>query len=76
VRNTPRGAAVGPAYLPSYTIQAKREALKWTKRELGEKAGLSDTFVSELERGIATGRLKHYEALRRALDLPITGQPQ
>jgi DNA-binding XRE family transcriptional regulator len=71
-----RGHLVGPAYLSPAEMKAKRKALGWTQDQLGLAAELSGSFVGNLECGQALGQLKHYKALRRALNLPIPGEPQ
>lgn len=75
-RGGPRGQEVGPAFLPRDQLTAARTGLGWTLDQLGQKAGLSGSFIGTLESGKALGRLKHYQALRRALNLPVDGEPQ
>lgn len=51
-------------------LRKTRAKKKVSQSELGEKAGLSTSYVSMLERGERTPPLDTVDALARALDVP------
>lgn len=54
-------------------IRTHRTSRGWTQAELGEHAGVSRRFVSELEAGLRTGaELSRVFAVLRALHLAVT----
>jgi len=52
-------------------IRQERQARSLTIKELGEKAGLSEIYVGEIERGQKYPSAKVLESLASALDLDI-----
>src|SRR6266849_3118539 len=52
-------------------IRREREDRQLTIKELGDKAGLSEIYVGEIERGQKYPSSKVLESLARALDLDI-----
>ena len=52
-------------------IAALRKAKEWSQSELGEKIGLTQATVSEIERGVKRGSVESLEAIADALDTDI-----
>jgi transcriptional regulator with XRE-family HTH domain len=52
-------------------IRQERQLRQLTIKELGEKAGLSEIYVGEIERGQKYPSAKVLESIARALDLDI-----
>jgi transcriptional regulator with XRE-family HTH domain len=52
-------------------IRQERQIRQMTIKELGEKAGLSEIYVGEIERGQKYPSAKVLESLARALDLDL-----
>jgi len=52
-------------------IRQERQLRQMTIKELGEKAGLSEIYVGEIERGQKYPSAKVLESLARALDLDL-----
>jgi transcriptional regulator with XRE-family HTH domain len=52
-------------------IRQERQQRQLTIKELGEKAGLSEIYVGEIERGQKYPSAKVLESIARALDLDI-----
>ncbi len=52
-------------------IAALRKAKEWSQSELGEKIGLTQASVSEIERGVKRGSVESLEAIADALDTDI-----
>lgn len=54
-----------------HPVRAWREYRGLSLRALAEKAGLSASYVSEIETGAKTGTVETYKALAEALETPI-----
>lgn len=52
-------------------VRRERQDLRLTIKELGDKAGLSEIYVGEIERGQKYPSSKVLESLARALDLDL-----
>ena len=52
-------------------IAALRKAKEWSQSELGEKIGLTQASVSEIERGVKRGSVESLESIADALDTDI-----
>ncbi|WP_138223064.1 response regulator [Nibricoccus aquaticus] len=52
-------------------VRASRESLGITQEELGWRAGLHRTYITDIERGARNLTLKSVEALAKALEVPI-----
>ena len=61
-------------------IAALRKAKEWSQSELGEKIGLTQASVSEIEQGVKRGSVESLESIADALDTDIgyllTGREQ
>lgn len=49
-------------------VHERRKALRWTRRELGERSGISERFLADVERGRANPSLLRICQLADALD--------
>ena len=52
-------------------IAALRKSKEWSQSELGEKIGLTQASVSEIERGVKRGSVESLKAIADALDTDI-----
>ena len=53
-------------------VRVLREFGSMTQKELAEAAGLSQSYLSEIERGAREGTLSTIKALAKALAVPLT----
>lgn len=53
-------------------VRVLREFRSMTQKELAEAAGLSQSYLSEIERGAREGTLSTIKALAKALAVPLT----
>jgi transcriptional regulator with XRE-family HTH domain len=53
-------------------IRQERQNRQWTMKELGEKAGISEIYVGEIERGQKYPSAKVLESLAQALELDLS----
>lgn len=53
------------------TIREHRKARDWTQQVLADKAGISQNYLSDIEKGARTGTLEVLQALADALDLTL-----
>ncbi|MBK9137478.1 MAG: helix-turn-helix transcriptional regulator [Verrucomicrobia bacterium] len=51
-------------------VRRRREALDLTQEALAEKAGLDQTYISGIERGVRNPGIKNVVRLARALGIP------
>lgn len=56
-----------------HMIKQRRHKLELSLREVGEKTGLSTSYISDLERGRVSPSLPSYIKLCRALDVKDLG---
>ncbi len=52
-------------------MRADRPGVRWTQKELAQKAGISTSFLSMIERGERAPHLKTLERLAKALRAPL-----
>ena len=53
-------------------VRVLREFRSMTQKELAEAAGISQSYLSEIERGAREGTLSKIKALAKALAVPLT----
>ncbi|WP_028465552.1 helix-turn-helix domain-containing protein [Nisaea denitrificans] len=53
-------------------VRVLREFRSMTQKELAETAGISQSYLSEIERGTREGTLSTIKALAKALAVPLT----
>lgn len=53
------------------TIRRRRKARGWSQQALADAAGISQNYVSDIERGKRTGTLDILQAIATALDLTL-----
>jgi transcriptional regulator with XRE-family HTH domain len=53
-------------------IRLERQNRQWTMKELGDKAGISEIYVGEIERGQKYPSAKVLEGLAQALELDLS----
>ena len=52
-------------------VRSLRRERGWTLKQLGQEAGLSHPFLSQLERGLARPSVSSVERIARALQVPV-----
>ena len=53
-------------------VRVLREFRSMTQKELAEAAGISQSYLSEIERGAREGTLSTIKAIAKALAVPLT----
>lgn len=67
-RSIPNRSSASLRVRVGVVIKRRRLARGWTQAELGEKAGLSEKYVGEIERGTANLTIEVLEVLGRLLE--------
>ena len=70
-RNETAGGGQGTWVTLGDKIRIRREEKGWTLKRLGEQVGLSDSYLSEIERGRIDPSVDTLRRLAEALDLPV-----
>lgn len=52
-------------------IRERREARGWTQEQLAKESGLPQSYISNLERGARRGSIEAFQAIARALHIPL-----
>src|SRR5262245_40049618 len=70
--STPSGPAQAPAELQlGPRIRALRQARRLTLRELATRAGVTESFLSQVEREVTSPSIASVQKIARGLDLAI-----
>jgi len=52
-------------------IRERRELRGWTQEQLAHESGLPQSYISNLERGARRGSIEAFQAIARALHIPL-----
>lgn len=57
--------------MPGEKIRKMRKAAGWTVRALAEKTGVSESYISQLERGLVDPSVSLLRKIAAALEVPV-----